>query len=70
MTETSAIEAMPAVYQVAQTYDSSVMQGADNDPSGGFAALATYAAARADLDAAIAQYGFSSYEDWVAINRR
>ncbi|NND50063.1 MAG: hypothetical protein HKN60_07405 [Rhizobiales bacterium] len=62
-----AIEAMPAIYQVAQSYEGSVGRGSGDDPIDGFAALATYAAARAELDASVAQYGFSSYQDWVAI---
>jgi hypothetical protein len=59
-----AISAMPGVMDVARRHEASAAP-AGGDPLGGLAGLATYAAARAELDAAVGGYGFSGYEGWV-----
>jgi len=56
----AAVNAVPDVLAVAQNY-----QGAGGGLDG-LAGLSTYAAAQADLNAAVAGNGFSSYGDWVA----
>jgi len=57
----AAVSAVPDVFAVAQNYQG-VGDGLD-----GLAGLSTYAAAQADLNAAVASNGFSSYGDWVAV---
>ncbi len=66
ITAASALDAMPAIFAVAQNYEG---QGLSGDMDGlvtGFAGLETYAEAQEQLGVAIGAYGFESYADWVA----
>lgn len=61
-----ALDALPAVYAVAQSYEDQFPDGASDDVLVGLSGLATYEAARLELDGAVAPHGFSGYMDWVA----
>jgi hypothetical protein len=63
---TNALDAMPAIFGVAQNYESQSVGGEMGALVTGFAGLGSYAEAQAQLGAAVGAYGFDSYSDWLA----
>lgn len=63
---TGALDAMAAVFAVANNYDGQGVGGDLDSLMSGFAGLTTYADAQAQLGNAVGAYGFSSYAEWVA----
>jgi hypothetical protein len=68
LTQTSAlnaIEALPAIAEVARRHQGQGARGSADNPVAGLANAALYQLAVADLDGAVTPYGFEGYWDWV-----
>jgi len=65
-TASSALDAMPAIFAVAQNYDGQGVGGDMGSLVAGFSGLGSYADAQAQLGTAVGAYGFDSYTDWLA----
>lgn len=66
ITAASALDAMPAIFAVAQNYEGQSVSGDMENLVTGFAGFGTYADAQEQLGVAVGAYGFDSYPDWVA----
>jgi len=63
---TNALDAMPAIFAVAQNYEGQSVGGDMDGLVTGFAGLRNFADAQEQLGVAVGAYGFDSYPDWVA----